>query len=352
MANISTSFMGINMSSPIVVGASTLSNQTDNIKRAEDAGAGGLVIHSLFQEQIELEAMEIEEELLISSNHFAESLTYFPQMEHAGAREHIMWVERARKEVKFPLFGSLNATTKGKWLEYARLLEEAGCDGLEVNLYSIEPDPAKDPQAIEQESLEIVADVKASVSIPVAVKLSHWHTSVANYAAKVTEAGADGLVMFNKFHQPIIDPEKEELVLDWALSSPEESGIPLRWIGLLSDQLDVDMVANTGIYTAEDVIRQILAGAHATQIVSAVYSHGLEHITALNAAISKWMDKHNYENIEAFRGKLAKHKMSDPYAFERAQYVSWLMQAHDPRAKYGLVHGYYPIEVRPGRVSG
>lgn len=352
MANISTSFMGINMSSPIVVGSSTLSNHTDNIKRAEDAGAGGLVIHSLFQEQIELEAMEIEEELLISSDHFPESLTYFPQMKHAGAREHIMWVERARKEVKFPLIGSLNATSKGKWMEYARQLEEAGCDALEVNLYSIESNPTKSPKEIEERTLEIVADVKSCVSIPVAVKLSHWHTSISNYSDKVVQAGADGLVMFNKFHQPMIDIEKEELVLNWSLSSQAENGLPLRWIALLSGQLDVDMAANTGIYTSDDVIRQILVGAHITQMVSALYCHGLEHITALNTEISQWMDKHGYDSIEAFRGKLAKHNVNDPYAFERAQYVSLLMKAHDPKAQYGLVHGYYPIEVRPGRVSG
>lgn len=352
MANISTSFMGINMGSPIIVGASTLSNHTDNIKRAEDAGAGGLVIHSLFQEQIELEAMEIEDELLISSDHFPESLTYFPQMKHAGAREHIMWVEKARKEVKFPLIGSLNAISEGKWLEYAKQLEEAGCDALELNLFSIETDPAKTPDQIESQSLEIISDVKSSVSIPVSVKLSPWHTSIANYAKKVAEAGADGMVMFNKFHQPMIDTEKESIVLNWCLSSPEESRVPLRWIALTSGLMDVDLAANTGIYTAEDVIRQLLAGARVAQIVSALYSHGLEHITALNAAISDWMDKHGYKTIEEFRGKLAKHQVNDPYAFERAQYVSLLMSAHDPRAKYGLVHGYYPVEVRPGRVSG
>ena len=352
MADISTSFMGINMSSPIVVGASTFSNHTDNIKRAEDAGAGGLVIHSLFQEQIELEAMEIEDELLISSDHFPESLTYFPQMKHAGAREHIMWVEKARKEVKFPLIGSLNATAEGKWLEYAKQLEEAGCDALELNLFSIEIDPAKSAESIEAKSLEIISAVKSSVSVPVAVKLSPWHTSIANYAARVVEAGADGMVMFNKFHQPMIDTQKESIVLNWCLSSSEENRIPLRWIALTSGQLGVDLAANTGIYTAEDVIRQILVGAHVTQIVSVLYCHGLEHITALNSAISEWMDKHGYETIDGFRGKLAKHQVNDPYAFERAQYVSLLMSAHDPREKFGLVHGYYPVEVRPGRVSG
>jgi dihydroorotate dehydrogenase (fumarate) len=352
MADISTSFMGIEMSSPIVVGACTLSNQIDNIKRAEDAGAGGLVIYSLFQEQTELEAMEVEEELLISSDHFAESLTYFPQMKHAGAREHIMWVEKARKEVKFPLFGSLNATSKGKWLEYAKQLENAGCDGLELNLYSLETDPAKPPDEIEQRSLDVVSEVKSSVSIPVSVKLSPWYTSVANFTAKVVKAGAAGVVLFNRFYQPTIDPDTEEIVLNLNLSTPEETRLPLRWIAILSGALDVDFAANTGIHSSKDVARQLLAGARVTQVVSTIYRNGIDHITAMNSALADWMDERDYETIEDFRGNMAKDKIQDPYTFERAQYISLLMTAHDPKAKYGLVYGSYPVEERPGRVSG
>lgn len=352
MADTSTSFMGIPMDSPIVVGASTLSNQIDNIKRAEDAGAGALVIHSLFQEQVELEAMEVEEELLISSDHFAESLTYFPQMKHAGAREHIMWVEKARQEAKFPLFGSLNATSRGKWLEYAKQLESAGCNGLEVNLYSLETDFTKPPDEIEQRSLDVVAAVKSSVSIPVAVKLSPWYTSVANFTAKVVQAGADGIVLFNRFYQPSIDPDTEALVVNMNLSAPEETRLPLRWIAILSGVLDADFAANTGIHSGKDVIRQLLAGARVTQVVSTIYRNGIDHITTMNAALADWMEEMDYETIDDFRGKLAKENVADPYAFERAQYISLLMSAHDPRAKYGLVHGSYPVEERPGRVSG
>ena len=352
MADLSTSFMGIAMDSPIVVGACTLSNHIDNIKRAQDAGAGGLVVYSLFQEQIELESMEIEEELLISSNHFAESLTYFPQMKHAGAREHIMWVEKARKEVSFPLFGSLNATSRGKWLEYAKQLESAGCNGLELNLYSLQTDPAKPPADIEKQSLEVVAEVKSSVSIPVAVKLSPWYTSLANFAARVVEAGADGIVMFNRFYQPTIDPDSESVVLNMNLSTPEEIRLPLRWMAILSDVLHVDFAASTGVHTSKDVVRQLLAGARVTQVVSTIYRNGIDHITTMNAALVDWMDERDYETIDDFRGKLSQRNVADPYAFERAQYVQLLMEAHDPRAKYGLVHGYYPVEERPGRVSG
>jgi dihydroorotate dehydrogenase (fumarate) len=352
MADIQTSFMGIDLNSPIVVGACTLSNNTDNIKRAQDAGAGALVICSLFQEQVELESMEIEEELKISSNHFAESLTYFPQLEHAGSREHIMWVEKARQAVDFPLFGSLNAASMGKWLEYAKQLEGAGCNGLELNLYSLETDPAKTAAEIEDRSLDVVAEVKSSVSIPVAVKLSPWYTSVANFAARLQGTGVNGLVLFNRFYQPTIDPDKECLEIRPALSEPEETRLPLRWIAVLSNVLDVELAASTGIHTGKDVVRQLLAGARVTQVVSAIYRNGLDHITTMNDSLADWMDEKGYETIDDFRGNLSQRNVADPYAFERAQYVALLMSAHDPKAKYGLVWGTYPVHERPGRVSG
>ena len=352
MADIRASFMGIDLSSPIVVGACTLSNNIDNIKRAQDAGAGGLAIYSLFQEQIELEAMEIEEELKISSNHFAESLTYFPQLEHAGSREHIMWVEKAREAVEFPLFGSLNATSMGRWLEYAKQLESAGCNGLELNLYSLETDPDKTPAEIEERSLDVVAEVKSSVSIPIAVKLSPWYTSVANFAARLQETGVDALVLFNRLYQPTIDPDKEALEIRLTLSEPEETRLPLRWIAILSSVLDVELAASTGIHTGKDVVRQLLAGAQVTQVVSGIFRNGIDHITTMNASLADWMDEKGYETIEDFRGKLSQRNVADPYAFERAQYVTLLMSAHDPKAKYGLVWGTYPVHERPGRVSG
>lgn len=352
MADIRTDFMGIPLRSPIIVGACTISNHVDNIKRAEDAGAGGLVIYSLFQEQVELEAWEIEDELLISSDHFAESLTYFPQLKHAGAREHIMWVEKARKAVKMPLFGSLNAVSLGKWVEYAKQLENAGVNGLELNLYALETDPAKPPSEIEEQSLSVISEVKSSVSIPVAVKLSPWYTSVANFVSRVVQAGADGVVLFNRFYQPTIDPDSESLAIRLALSNPEETRLPLRWIAILSGQLDADFAASTGVHSSRDVIRQILAGAKATQTVSAIYRNGIEHITTMNSALADWMDEKGYEDIDEFRGKLSQKNVSDPYAFERSQYIQLLMNAHDPRAKYGLVYGYYPVEERPGRTKG
>lgn len=325
MADLHTSFMGVQMNSPVVVGASTISHKIDDIKKAEDAGAGGLVIYSLFQEQIEIETQELEEELALGSDVYAESLTYLPHLEHAGPREHIMWIEKTRKAVNFPLFGSLNATSTGNWLEYAKQLENAGCNGLELNLYALETNPDRTGEEIEKQALEVVASVKSAVSIPVAVKLSPFYTSIANFTSKVAQAGADGIVLFNRFYQPTIDPEKEALSTDLVLSNPDEMRLPLRWIAILSGKLDVDFAASTGVHSGWDVVRQLLAGANAAQVVSALYKNGIGFVSTMNWQISDWMDAKGYKSIDDFRGKLSQKQVSDPYAFERAQYIKLLL---------------------------
>ena len=329
MADLSTSYMGIPMRSPIVVGASTFSRKIDNIKKAEEFGAGALVIYSLFQEQIELERIELDEELTEYSESYAEALTYFPQMEHAGPREHMMWVEKARKEVKFPIIGSLNARTMGDWIDYAKELEEAGCDGLELNLYSVETHPDVSCADIEKRALDVVEAVKGRVKIPVAVKLSPYYTALANMASKVVNAGVDGLVFFNRFYQPVIDPDDEKLKIRLDFSMPQDTRLPLRWIAILSSSLKTDFAASTGVHTGKDVARHILAGARVTQVVSSLYKNGLDHIKMLNRELSDWMDVKGYESLNEFRGKLNQAKVQDPYAFERAQYIQILLQ-HEP----------------------
>lgn len=325
MADISTTYMGIELSSPIIVGASTWSNKVDNIKKAEESGAGALVIHSLFQEQIELEREELQEDLTAHGEEFAEALSYFPHMEHAGPREHIMWVEKARKQVKMPLIGSLNATSRGEWIQYAKLLEQAGCNALELNLYAIETEPNKNADDVENQALDIVSAVSSEISIPVAVKLSPFYTALANFAYRVVEAGADGLVLFNRFYQPFIDPEHERIVISLDLSRSEDTRLPLRWIGILSDGLNVDLAASTGVKTAQDIARHLLAGAKAVQCVSTLYENGLSHIATLNNELSSWMDAHGHVRVEDFRGKLNHKNVEDPYAFERAQYIQLLL---------------------------
>ncbi|MCE5197351.1 MAG: dihydroorotate dehydrogenase-like protein [Armatimonadota bacterium] len=326
MADISTIYMGIRLTSPIIVGASTFSRKIDNIKRAEDSGAGALVIYSLFQEQIEIERNELEDELRANEEAFPEALTYFPQMEHAGPREHIMWVEKTRKEVKFPLIASLNAISLGDWIEYAKQLENAGCDALELNLYAVETDPTVSSEDIEERQLDVVEAIVATAAIPVAVKLSPFYTSLPNFVDSVIAAGAAGVVLFNRFYQPFIDPLKEELDIRLDLSRSEDTRLPLRWIAILSEWATADFAASTGVHTAFDVARHLLAGAKAVQCVSTLYNHGLDYIGEMNLELSRWMDGKGYKNTENFRGKMSQKNLRDPYAFERAQYVKALLE--------------------------
>ncbi|MGC8863146.1 MAG: dihydroorotate dehydrogenase-like protein [Armatimonadota bacterium] len=328
MADLSTTFMGLELSSPVIVGASSLSKCVENIEAAEDAGAGAVVIHSLFQEQIEQEVLELDEALAVGSERFAESITYFPRLEHAGPREHLMWVGKARKAVSLPLIGSLNAASIGKWVEYARGLQDAGCDALEINLYSVQTDPHRGPEDIENESLEIIAAVTASAGVPVAVKLSPFYTSMANFAYRAVEAGADALVLFNRFYQPMIDPDTETLQIGLTFSTPEEMRLPLRWIAILSPDLKADLAASAGVRSGKDVAAGLLAGAKVAQTASALLINGIQHVATINRELSQWMDARGYRSIEAFRGKLSRNNVPDPYAFERAQYVKLLLEGN------------------------
>jgi len=325
MANIKTSYMGMELSSPVIVGASPISKKVDNIKKAEEAGAGALVIHSLFQEQIETEIEELESALMIGSDLFPEALSYFPILEHAGAREHIMWIEKARKQVKMPLIGSLNASSMGNWLAYAKQLQDAGCNALELNLYAIETDIDKKSTAIEKQALDIVTDVVAEVTIPVSVKLNPWYTNVGGFVSEVVKAGAKGVILFNRFYQPSIDINTQTLKTGLDLSRPEDNRLPLRWTAILSGQISADIVASTGVHSGDDVIRQILAGAKAAQTVSALLKYGVGYVTKMNEEIAAWMDSNGYTAIEDFRGKLNQQKVEDPKAFERVQYANILM---------------------------
>ena len=325
MADLSTSYMGINLSSPVVVGACTLSRKIDNFKKAEDAGAGAMVVYSLFQEQIELEEEEFEEALAYGSDHYAESLTYLPHMPSTGSREHVVWVEKTRKEVAFPIFGSVNATSKGAWADYAKELESAGCDALEINLYSVEANPNVTAAEVEERFLDTVREVASRVAIPVAVKLSPWHTAMANFARRVADAGASGIVLFNRFYRPSIDPWKETLEISLDLSRPEDTRLPLRWNAILSGNLAADLAASTGVHSGMDVVRHLLAGAKAAQAVSALYKHGIGYVTEMNDEISRWMIEKGYSSIEDFRGKLDQKHIADPLAFERAQYIKLLL---------------------------
>lgn len=325
MQKLATSYMGIAMNSPVMVGSCSLSKKIDNIKAAEDAGAGALVIKSLFEEQLQMEAMQLEDELEKYQDMIVESLTFHPPMEHGGPSEHLMWVEKARKAVSMPLIASLNAVSPGTWSDFAVQLERTGVDGLELNLYSVVTDPQVSGQDVLQAMIATLSDVKSKVKIPVAVKLSPYFASPAYVISALESAGADAVVLFNRFSQPNIDINAETLNHEMVYSAPEELLHTLRWIGLLHGGVQLDLCANTGIHTAQDAVKLLLAGADSLQVVSALMIHGIEYIRTLNRGILDWMDAKGYQSIDDFRGNVAGLRARDPYAFERSQYIKLLL---------------------------
>jgi len=324
MAQLKTEYMGIPLETPIVVAASSISNLIDRIKLAQEAGAGALVIRSLFEEQIQFDAQHMEESLAVGSESFPEALTYYPSIEHGGADEHLMWIEKTRAEVRMPLIASLNAVSPGGWTKYARQLEGTGVDGLELNVYSVAADPRRTGAEIEQELYQIVAAVKAEISIPLAVKLSPFYTSAANVASEVDQRGARALVLFNRFLQPDIDPTTENLVTEMVLSRPEEMKLPLRWIGLLYGRIQADLAITTGVHSGLDAAKAILAGATVVQTASALLENGIAYMSTMLRQLEGWMDERGYQSLADFRGKLSHKEVLDPFGFERAHYVDLL----------------------------
>jgi dihydroorotate dehydrogenase (fumarate) len=327
MAVLSTKYMGLELKNPVVVAASALSSKVDNIVRAEEAGAGALVIRSLFEEQIRHEIGQLDEALAQGAESYAEALSYFPAIEHGEAKEHLFWVERSRAATKMPLIGSLNAVSAGSWVKYAKQLADTGVNALELNYYSVEADMDRAGADVEKAMLEIVASVRQEVSLPIAVKISPFYSSVANLVKQLEEIGVNGVVMFNRFLQPEIDPDREEVLHEMTYSTAAEMRVPLRWIGLLYGRTGLDMAANTGVMEARDVVKCLLAGAAVTQVASTLFRNGIGHLTSLVGGLNDWMDQHGYANVEDFRGKLSQANFTgNAVMFERAQYLDFLMQ--------------------------
>ncbi len=322
--NSKTKYMGIELESPVVVAASSISSMVDRIEMAQKAGAGALVIRSLFEEQIQFDAMRLDDALSVGADRFAESLSYFPKLKHGGAGEHLKWIEKSRQAVTMPMIASLNAASPGGWSKYARQLEETGVDGLELNVYAVPTDPKKTGPEIEQDLYEIVEAVLSEVEIPVAVKLSPFYTSLPNVASELAKRKVAALVLFNRFLQPDIDPLSEDLTSKMALSTPAEIKLPLRWMALLYGRTACDLVLNTGAHSGLDVAKAILAGATAIQSASALIKNGIPYLSTMLRELEGWMQEHGYESLEDFRGKLSQRESDDPFSFERAQYIKLL----------------------------
>lgn len=336
MADLSTTYMGVKLKNPLILGASNLVTKPEVIKELEEAGIAAIVYKSLFEEQIQLENLQFEENLNEYTDRNSEMGRLFPDIEHAGPKEHLYNLKKLKQNTSVPVFASLNAMYEPSWVEYAKLLEETGIDGLELNLYATPGYFEVGASSIEEKQYQIVKSVKKAVQIPVSVKLSPFYTNTLNFVKKLDEAGVDGFVMFNRFFQPEIDIETENFHFPWELSQPRDHYLALRYTGLLHGNIEASICASRGIYTSEDVIRLILAGADVVQIVSAVYKNELSVATMLEG-IHNWMDKKGYKNLGDFRGNLSRKNMKDPFTYQRAQYVDILAKSEEIFKKYPMV---------------
>jgi dihydroorotate dehydrogenase (fumarate) len=329
MADLSTSYMGLKLKNPIIVGASNLVLKTEYLKRAEQAGAAAVVYKSLFEEQIQLEQIQFQDELDVYNERNAEMVRLFPNMEYAGPESYLAGLREARKSITIPLIGSLNAVYKESWIEYAKLIEETGVDALELNFYAIPQDAVKDAASLEADQLDILREILKVVKIPVSVKLSPSFTNPLHVITQMDQAGAKGFVLFNRVFQPDIDINTEEHTSPWNFSNSEDNRQSIRFAGLLYKQISADICSNSGISNGADVIKMILAGASSVQIVSVLYRHKIDVITKMVAEINTWMDSKNYSNLDSFRGKLARVNIKDPFVYKRAQYVDLLIHSDE-----------------------
>ncbi len=319
--------MGIDLKNPIIAGASNLTTRIDTIKEIEEAGAGAIVCASLFEEQIQLETMQFEEELASHNYVAAEIGNLHPSVEHSGPQEHLMWLSKTKEAVSLPVIASLNAVNKETWVEYAGLIEETGVDGIELNFYYTPTDANKTAMYIEKEQMEILEAVKAKVKIPISVKLSYFYSNPVNVVKQMDALGVNAFILFNRLFESDIDIESEKHTTPVRLSSPGDSRILNRFMGLLYGNVKSDLIGNTGILTGKDVIKAILAGASSVQVVSTLYKNKIPYIATMLKDLETWMEKKEYASISDFRGKLSRKNIHDPFVFRRTQYVDLILHS-------------------------
>lgn len=324
--DLKTKYLGMTLRSPIVVSASPLTEYIQNIKMMEDAGAGAVVLHSLFEEQIRLEQQELHYHTTHGTESFAESLSYFPEQEEykLGPEEYLEQIRKAKEAVKIPIIASLNGSTIGGWTEYAKEMEKAGADAIELNVYYIPTDMTLSGGNVEQTYIDILRSVKSAIDVPVAIKLSPFFSNMANMAQRLDDAGANALVLFNRFYQPDLDLEEFEVTPNVILSTSHAMRLPMRWIAILKDKVAADLAATSGIHTGIDVVKMLLVGSNVTMICSALLKHGIFHIQNMENHLVEWMEQNEYQSVEEMIGAMSQQKTTDPSAFERAQYMKAL----------------------------
>jgi dihydroorotate dehydrogenase (fumarate) len=337
MTKLKTTYLGIELKNPLILGACNLTLDLDTARKIEDAGASAIVFKSLFEEQINLESIQMEEDLNEYNERHAEMINLFPNLEHAGPVEHLEKLAKVKSALGIPVIGSLNCINKQTWVEYARQMAATGVDAIELNFYTNPSDENISAEEVENEQISILQDVKSAINIPVSVKLSYFYTNPLQIIHRMDALGVNGFVLFNRLFQPDIDLETQNLHSPFNLSQTGDYRLPLRFAGLLYKQINGDICSNTGIMSAEDVVRVILAGAQSVQIVSTVYKNKIPYISKMIYELEAWMDKNNYASLNDFRGKTARVNLKDPYAFRRAQYVDMLMKPVEIMKKYPQV---------------
>jgi dihydroorotate dehydrogenase (fumarate) len=324
--DLTTTYLGLKLKNPIVPSAGPLSHTVDSMKRLEDSGAAAIVMYSLFEEQIVHDAAELNHYLTQGTESFAEAITYFPEADdyNLGPEEYVEHIHMAKESLGIPVIGSLNGVSTGGWVKFAKKIEDAGADAIELNVYYIPTDPALAGTEVEERYLEVLRAVKSTIKIPVAMKLSPFFSSMANMAHKLDEAGANGLVLFNRFYQPDIDLETLEVTPNVILSTPQALRLPLRWVAILHGRVKASIAATSGIHTSEDVLKMLMAGADVTMMCSALLKHGPGRIKDVLAELRQWMQEHEYESVSQMKGSMSQKSVADPEAFERANYMKAL----------------------------
>ncbi len=328
--DLSTTYLGLKLKNPIVPSSSPLMESLGNIKQMEDAGASAVVLHSLFEEQISNEALDLHYHTTQHSNSFAEAQAYFPEPElyKFDGDEYVEHLHQVKENIDIPVIGSLNGVTSGGWLKYARHMQDAGADAIELNLYHIPTDPTVEGNTLHDAYLDVVKGIKAEVTIPVTVKLSPFFTSMPNMAQRFKDAGADGLVLFNRFYQPDLNIDDMSVIPNIVLSTSDDIRLRLRWIGLLYGKVDVSLAATGGVHTATDAIKLLMAGADITMMCSALLKNGADHITTILNDMRSWLNEKEYESVKQLQGSMSQQSVEEPAAYERALYIKGLKTYH------------------------
>ncbi|HMZ44178.1 MAG TPA: dihydroorotate dehydrogenase-like protein [Anaerolineales bacterium] len=331
MTDLSTTYLGLKLKNPLVASASPLSKKVESAKKLQDAGISAIVMYSLFEEQIIHESLELDHYLTRGTDSFAEALSYLPDsgMYSIGPEKYLSQLTGLKKALNIPVIGSLNGVSKGGWTHYAKQIQDAGADALELNLYFISTDTALTSQELENAQIELVAEIKSAITIPLAVKLSPFITALPNYARRIVEAGADGLVLFNRFYQPDFDLNELEIVHSLDLSTSADLRLPLRWVSILHGKVNADFALTSGVHTSSDVLKAMMSGAKVAMMASKLLQTGEQVIPSMLEELQAWMKEREYVSIEQMQGSMSQKSVKEPAAFERANYMKVLNSFRD-----------------------